>query len=155
MSFSTLQSVVKPSVKIQHYDLEGRGSHCPYEQATLEEDSQPETPNLYSMHQNRLLLIWLLKSLVSPIHLSNLLRQDALLNFDLLLSALSLGRGGVGGPRPQTQWASCWSGLLIIWISKPYLDNTSFQCQIAKGSWGRLEDACMWKNHTGLIVLHI
>lgn len=35
-----------------------------------------------------------------------------------------------------------------IWISKAYLDNTSFECQIADGSWRRLEDARMWKNHT-------
>lgn len=79
-----------------------------------------------------------------------LLRQDAPLNFDLLLS------GGRKTPIPLTQWASCWSSwlIIIIWISKAYLDNTSFECQIAEGSWGRLEDACMWKNHTGLIVYY-
>lgn len=64
--------------------------------------------------------------------------------------------GGRKMQRPQTQWASAsrWPCLLIIWISKAYLDNTSFECQIAGGSWGRLEDACMWKHHTGLIVIY-
>lgn len=71
-------------------------------------------------------------------------RQDAPLNFDLLLSAISLvsGRGGVA-PRPQTLRVSCWFSLLIIRrrISKACLDNTSIEGQ-SRAEGGLRTHAC-------------
>ena len=74
------------------------------ESQTLVEDSQ--CGNTFLIYQNGFLVICraLLNSSLTPSTSKILLlRQDAPLNFDLLLSALCLGRGGGGMPRPQTQ----------------------------------------------------
>lgn len=84
-----------------------------------------------------------------------LFRRDALLNFDLLLSALTPRRVGGGGASRTPDTVS--SALIHPAnnnniFSEDYWDNASLERAVTEGCGGRLEDASMGQRLTGPIV---